>query len=890
MSLSTSTAEQTLKNLGTSLAGLDAEEAARRLETFGENRVEEVSRRPIVLRFLGEFTHFFAIILWGAAVLALLAEAGQPGQGMKELAFAILVVILVNGTFSFLQEYRAERALAALRDLLPDQIGVMRGGVATSVRTSELVPGDVLIVEEGCRVPADSRIVQATGLRVDLSTLTGESVRLSRGAGPVSSGASISSANLLFAGTTVVSGHGLAVVYATGARTEVGRIAGLTQRASEVPSPLAIELQRVSRIVAALATALGLVFLGIGRLVGLPLWDSLMFAIGIIVANVPEGLLPTVTLSLAMATQRMAARKALVRHLPAVEALGATSVICSDKTGTLTQNRMTVRTVYVDGRFLEPEAVDVSIPSVDELLEVAFHCHDLHVVQRAGRPELVGDPMESALVRFAEERGRQDDAARRIDELPFDPELRRMSVVLERDGERTLVCKGALESLLGIAGAIRSGASTRPVDEEARAEWTLAEDRMARAGLRVLAFGIARVKPGQAPRDAEVVLVGLVGLLDPPRPEVKDAIARCVTAGIRVMMVTGDHPRTAVAIARDIGLVTTDEPLVLHGDAIARMSQAELVLRLAAREVIIARVTAEQKMTVVRALQSAGEVVAVTGDGVNDAPALKIADVGIAMGISGTDVAKAAADIVLLDDCFATIVDAVEEGRTVYQNIRRFLTYILTSNVPELVPYLLFVLLGIPLPLTVIQILAVDLGTDMLPALALGAEAPDPEVMRRPPRRRNEPLLGRGLLTRAYAVLGPLEVLVSLSVFVFVLGTGHLAGAPLARLDPLYVRATTATLVGIVVAQVVNGLSCRHETKSVFSLGLFSNRLLLVGIATEVALLVAIVHVPWLQRMFGTAPIPLQAWGLALGLALLVGGFEELRKLVIRRRRGVVAA
>lgn len=888
MNLHEATPEQVLRSLGTSLDGLDEGEAARRLSTFGENRVAEVARRPMWLRYLGEFTHFFALILWLAAALAFVAEAGQPGQGMMQLAIAILVVIFVNGTFSFLQEYRAQRALAALRELLPAKIGVMRGGVARTVSVSELVPGDVWVAEEGCRVPADSRLVRATGMRVDLSALTGESVRLARGAGPVAPCTPLAAANLLFAGTSVVSGHGLAVVYATGERTEVGRIAGLTERAPELPSPLALELRRVSRVVAVLAAVVGVSFLAIGHAVGLSVWDNWMFAIGIIVANVPEGLLPTVTLSLAMATQRMAARNALVRHLPAVEALGATTVICSDKTGTLTQNRMSAHRAYVDGRIVDTSELDLGATSVVDLLDVARYCHDLHVVQRAGRPELVGDPMELSLVRLAEEHGVDGDDAVRLDELPFDPERRRMSVVVETDGARTLACKGALESLLEIARFVRVGEELRPIDEEVRAEWILAEDRMASSGLRVLAFGIARAPRGTPPREAELVLVGLVGMVDPPRPEVEDAIARCRGAGIRVLMVTGDHPRTALAIAKEIGLVRSESAGVLHGDAIARMSQAELVLRLAAEEVIIARVTAEQKMSVVHALQAAGEVVAVTGDGVNDAPALKVADVGIAMGVAGTDVAKEAADIVLLDDHFATIVHAVEEGRSVYENIRRFLTYILTSNVPELVPYLLFLVFGIPLPLTVIQILAVDLGTDMLPALALGAERPDPAVMQRPPRRRGERLLNRSTLLRAYGFLGPIEVVVSLAAFAHVLLLAGHGGESLSRTAPLYLAATTATLVGIVMAQIANGLSCRHPQKSIFALGFFSNRLLLLGIAAELAALLAIVHLPPLQRMFGTAPIPLETWGLAAGLAVLLLVLEEVRKLVVRTwsRRG----
>ena len=877
------TVTEALESLGSSLRGLDEAEARRRLASFGPNVVAEERGPSLPRRLLSELTHFFALILWIGAALAFFAGLHDPGGGMIELGVAIVVVVVVNGLFSFVQEYRAERALSALRSLLPPRCEVVRGGALVSVAADALVPGDVVIVDEGVRVPADCRVVESVGLRVDTATISGESVPRRRTAEPSTDTSPLSATNLLLAGTSVVSGHGKAVVFATGMKTEFGRIAHLTQTAGDTPSPLTREIEGLSRLVAVLAAALGVVFFLVGRAAGLPLWDGLLFGIGVIVANVPEGLLPTVTLSLAMATQRMAKRNALVRHLPAVEALGSTTVICCDKTGTLTRNRMSVRKLHVDGATLGAEAVvavrERSTALVSALV-TARVCHDLRVLEDGS---FRGDPMESALADLAVDAGVGAELGTRVDELPFDTDRRRMSVVHQTERGRVVHCKGALESLLSVAASVAEHGEVRPLDEATKMRFLEAESEMAENGLRVLATGLRELGEGEEPSEQGLVLTGLFGLEDPPRPEVPAAVARCRDAGIRVLMVTGDHPRTAVAIGREVGLVRGPSPRVIHGDDLARMSHAELRLALEAEELVFARVTADQKMRVVEGLRARGEVVAVTGDGVNDAPALKTADVGIAMGIAGTDVAKAAADVVLLDDCFASIVHAIEEGRSVYEAIRRFLTYILTSNVPELVPYLCFVLFGIPLPLTVIQILAVDLGTDMLPALALGADPPDEAVMQRPPRARKERLLHRPLLLRAYLFLGPLEALASMVAYGSVLlAAGYRFGAPLARTAPLYLEATTACLAGIVVAQVVNVFLCRDAHRSAFSTLARPNRLLYVGIAFELALILVIVYTPFGHRFFGTAPLSPRTWALAATFALGFGLLEESRKAAMR--------
>jgi calcium-translocating P-type ATPase len=876
-------AEQSLASLKTTAAGLAAAEAARRLVEFGPNHVEEVAHEHLLLAFAREFTHFFAIILWIGAALAFLADYFDPGQGMGRLGVAIVGVIIVNGIFSFWQEYKAEQAVEALRQLLPQKVQALRGGEIVELLASELVPGDIVVLEEGNFVPADCRLIEASALRVNTATVTGESLPKARTIEPSAEDSPLYAKNVLLAGTSVVSGQAHAVVYATGMHTEFGRIAHLTQTAGAASSPLQREIARLSRIVAALATGMGVALFFIGQAMGLPTWENLLFAIGIIVANVPEGLLPTVTLSLAMATQRMAKRNALVRHLPAVEALGSTTTICCDKTGTLTQNLMSVQRLWLGGGFLDVGDLAAQPRLTEdnrELFVNAALCHSLKIVDE----KLVGDPMEVALAGMGRQVAGELADHKQIDEIPFDTDRKRMSVLCETPEGHMLFCKGAPETVLAACDFVQFDAGIVPIDPAAKTRLLAAQQQMAEAGLRVLAFAHCPVKDGMPDEERGMILSGLVGLEDPPRAEVPDAVARCATAGIRIIMVTGDHPHTALAIARQIGLVKGDQPVVITGDQLRAISPAHLHLALDAKEIIFARVAAEQKMLIVQALQKKGEIVAVTGDGVNDAPALKTADIGIAMGIGGTDVAKQAADLILLDDNFASIVAAIEEGRAVFDNIRKFLTYILSSNIPEMVPYLAFVLFRIPLPLTIIQILAVDLGTDMLPALALGAEKPDPAVMQRPPRARNERLLSWGLLVRAYLFLGVLEAAAAMAVFFFVLeAAGWHYGVSLDRFDPLYLQATSACLATIVVMQMMNVILCRHPFKSSLSVGLFDNRYILMGIAAELGVILFIIYTSAGNWLFGTAPIGAEAWLLALAGAALMWVFEEGRKAWLRR-------
>ena len=885
------TVDQALSSLASRAIGLGEAEASRRLLEFGPNRMEEIRGAPLALRFAGEFVHFFALILWIAAGLAFYAEAREPGQGMGTMGLAIVGVIIVNGLFSFFQEYRAERALAALRKLLPREAKALRDGAITALSIERLVPGDVLVLAEGDDVPADARVIDARGLRVNTATITGESLAKARTAEPSAEDTILQAKNMLLAGTAILAGEARALVVATGMRTEFGRIAHLTQSGRTPPSPLHKEIRRLTRLIAVLATSLGVLFFMVGRGVGLSFWENFIFAIGIIVANVPEGLLPTVTLSLAMAAQRMAKRNALVRHLPAVETLGAATVIVTDKTGTLTINRMTAHSIHwpEGGQAASDLRPDPELPeSRRRFFEIAQRCHSVREIAREGHSQLSGDPMEIALVEMGRRGVEVLPQGERLDEIPFDADRKRMSVLFEVEGGRRLYVKGALECLLPLCASLHTVGGIVPLTREHREAFLAAENQLGERGLRVLGLAFRPVARGLAPEEWErdLILCGLVGLEDPPRAEVPEAMRRCRDAGVRVIMCTGDHPETARAIAREIGLARSDRPRVVTGDELRMLSATQLQLALDTPEIIFARMAADQKLQVVSALRGKGEIVAVTGDGVNDAPALKHADIGISMGASGTDVAREASDLILLDDNFASIVGAIEEGRAVYDNIRKFLTYILTSNVPELVPYLAFVLFKVPLALTIIQILAVDLGTDMLPALALGAEKPATDVMSRKPRPRSERLLSGRVLLRAYLFLGPLEAAAAMAAFFFTLrSSGWDFGLPLSNRAPLYLQATTASLAAIILMQVANVFICRDPLRSAFSTSLLSNRFLLAGVASELLLLVALVYSPPGRLMFGTAPFDVSVWWFIFPFPLAMLAVEEARKALARRFR-----
>jgi magnesium-transporting ATPase (P-type) len=718
--------------LHSTMAGLDEDEARARLTRLGANVLPRPARTAWFVQLAKNLFHLFAILLWLGALLAWIS-------GMPQLAVAIVFVVLINGVFSYWQQYRARQAVDALEQLLPRQTKVRREGTERIVSATEVALGDIVLLEEGDSVPADLRLLSAVALRVDNSALTGESRPIARHAEPIEGADARAAAdlrNIVFAGTLVATGKAEGIAIATGRRTEFGRLAQLTHEQPHQVSTLERELTRITHVISVLAVTMGVLFFVLGATLGHLSWhEGFLFALGIIVANVPEGLLPTLSLALAMAVRRMAARNAIVKRLERVETLGAVTVIVTDKTGTVTENQMTVRDIWqadaqfsVEGQGYSPtgkierrSGVDDSLP---QLLLTAALCCDAQI--RVSSPDntwsVVGDPTEGAILTLARKGGITPEKLRdypRIGEMPFDSTRKRMTTI-QGHGQKILACvKGAMDEVLPRCTTYVGQAGPMAINEMVHERITSATAGMASRGLRVLAIATRSlnykpihgevVDPGI---ENELTFLGLLGMEDPPRPEVAAAISSCQNAGIRIIMATGDDGRTAAAIGREIGLCNGTSN-ICSGAQLASLSSAELALLLDDQRVHFSRVSPEHKLRIVEALQKRGEVVAVTGDGVNDAPALKRADIGVAMGRSGTDVARQAADMILTDDNFASIVAAVEEGRAVYDNVRKFVTYIFASNIPEIVPFAAFVLCRIPLPLTVMQILAVDLGTDL---------------------------------------------------------------------------------------------------------------------------------------------------------------------------------
>ncbi|WP_200948242.1 cation-translocating P-type ATPase [Nocardioides sp. Soil774] len=838
--------------------GLTGEEAARRLSRDGPNVLPAATRPRPWLELARQLTHLLALLLWVAAGLALLAR-------MPSLAAAIVVIVVLNGVFAFWQEHRADRSTERLKDLLPAGTRVVRDGAAVVVDVADLVVGDLVVLRAGDRIGADARLVDAHHLTQDESMVTGESRAVPHEAG-----------DLLAAGTFVISGEGRAVVEATGARTSLAGISRLAESATRPRSPLTAQLDRVVRIVAVIAALTGVGLGGIALALGFDLTQAFLFGVGVSVALVPEGLLPTVTLSLARGAQTMADQHALVRRLDAVETLGSTTFICTDKTGTLTQNRMnavdvvtTAGTVVVEGDGYEPVARlsgdDRALALVAAIARAATACVAGRVVDRDGRWRADGDPMEAALhclsLRSGLDPGAGDPARRH----PYDSERMMSSAVLGDE----LAVLGAPESVFGVCTS---------VPETVSAELT----RLTGVGRRVLAVAQSRCtdEADEVPHDLE--LLGLVGLEDPPRVDVGQALQACRDAGIRVAMVTGDHPATAAAIAREVGLLR-DGGAVVDGSRLPE-DDAELAELLdTAGGAVVARVTPAGKLRIASALRGRGHVVAMTGDGVNDAPALREADVGVAMGASGSDVARESADLILLDDHFGTIVRAIELGRATFANVRRFLTYHLTDNVAELSPFALWAISGghFPLAITVLQVLALDIGTDMLPALALGAEPPRRGIMT---GRAARTIVDRGLLLRAFAVLGPVEAVMSMGAFTWVLVDAGWSWGETPSAGLLAIASGTA-FASIALGQMANAFACRSTATPVWRRNPAGNRLVLAAVAFEMLLLAAFLGIPPLADLLGGSwPTPVGWLAAAAGPAGVVA-VDGLVKTVRGRAR-----
>jgi Ca2+-transporting ATPase len=892
--------------LESSPQGITSEQAHQRITAYGLNVLREPPPPPRGRMFAAQLIHPMALVLWVAGLFGILSIDHLV------LGLAIWAVVLVNAFFSFWQERRTQRAMTALKRLLPAHARVIRNGQEAQIPASEVVVGDLLVLAEGDDIPADARVVEAFGLRTNNANLTGEAMPARRTSdASLSMGISeVERPNLVFAGTSIVSGTGRAVVYETGMATQFGRIANLTQTVSEPPSPLQQQMAQLTRRISFIAIGLGIAvaFVSVTQL-GWKWIDALLLAVGLVVAFVPEGLRPLVTLTLAMAGQRLADKGVLVKQMSTVETLGATSVICTDKSGTLTQNQMTVREVWVaqqrlsvSGVGYEPKGVFIPLPfglpyeaDLNLLLTGALLCNNARLnPPTPDRPQwtCLGDQTEAALRVLAMKGSINEQVIifeyPRVHELPFDAKRKRMTTIHRREGHELAFVKGAPREVLQLCTHISLNGEVIELNNTLRAEILGANDDYARNALRVLAIAF-RVLPSRSGRAAfapetverNLIFLGLAAMMDPPRVDVAEAMQKFHEAGIRLAMITGDYGLTAESVARRIGLLNTPVAPILTGAELDALSDNDLQSILG-EEIIFARMAPDHKLRIVAALQARGETVAVIGDGVNDAPALRKSDIGIAMGVTGTDVAKQAADLILTDDKFSAIVTAIEEGRAVFDNLRKFTTYIFASNVPEIAPFIMLSSFGVPLALTVAQILAIDLGTDILPALALGVEQPEPRVMQRKPRKRHAPLVTNRLVTRAIAIGGIETVLCFLAYFALYRSFGYTGTEPWGEFEPIYLAATTVFFLGVVAGQIGSALACRTEVDPIHHLGFFSNRYLWGGLSGMVLLALALIFIPFLAEPFHMTPPPPQFWLMFVIFPPLVFGVDWLRKLVRR--------
>lgn len=909
---------EVFQSLETSQNGLSTTEAESRRFLYGDNVLSEQARQPKWQRFIHQVRHPFIILMF----LAVLISSWQRDW---TLALIILLLTITSSAFSYWRENRAEQAIEKLRHLLPAYAHLSRDGTEAHIPASEVVPGDILVLAEGDNIAADARVVEEYGLRVNNASLTGEAVaaRKTAEASILPNISDLERPNLIFAGTSVASGTGKAVVYATGMLTQFGRIAHLTQTVQEVPSRFQKELERLGRILTWVAVIIGGIVWALANYepnISSHYANPLLLALGTIVALTPEGLPATLTLSLAIAVQRLAGRGVLAKRLNIVETLGNVSVICTDKSGTLTQNQMTVREVWVarhrlqvtgvgyepKGQFIPFKEENPSEKDLLALLEAAMCCNNARI--NPPTPERttwtsLGDQTEAALkvaaMKYQLNEGVISMRLPRIHEIPFDARRKRMTTIHRSVDREIALSKGAPREVLQLCSHILIDGQSRLLDEIVRTEILASNDDYARRALHVLAFARRDLPQRTGAYTAESIehnltFLGLMAMMDPPRPEVEQAIKIFRQAGIRIVMITGDYGLTAELLARRVGMVTTPNPVIVTGADLDAMSELALQ-QLLNREIIFARMAPDHKLRLVSAYQALGEVVAVTGDGVNDAPALRKADVGISMGIIGTDVAKEAADIILTNDNFSSIVAAIEEGRAIYDNIRKFITYIFASNIPEVLPFLLTGAIGIPPSLTVRQILAIDMGTDILPALALGSEKPEPGIMKYPPRSPSQLLLDRGLLTRSFLWLGLLEAglcyLGFLSTYLF---SGNVSALNLSFLNAVHwphllvitsdvdAVARTVFLAGVVIVQIGNAFACRTSKAHNTQVGWGSNKTLLGGILLSLILIAGLVYVPSLAAAFDNQIFPFIFWPILIIYALVLYTLDWFRKGMVR--------
>jgi len=887
--------------------GLSEKEAKRRLREYGPNTIAEKKKVSALKILIAQFTDFMILILLAATAISMF-------MGETTEAITIIAIVVVNAILGFVQEYRTERTMEALKGLAAPSAKVLRNGNVVSIPAEQVVPGDVIIVEAGDRVPADATLIESNSLQADESLLTGESVpveKTSKAAGNKSSDESYKK-NQIYMGTIVVSGRGRALVHATGMQTEMGKIADMIQNIEDEQTPLQRKLEHLGKFIVYACLIICAVVTVTGILRGEELFTMLLSGISLAVAAIPEGLPAIVTIALALGVQRMLKRNALIRKLPAVETLGCANVICSDKTGTLTENRMTVRKIYAgnmffdvkgsgyspDGRF-EAGSREVNPDNYESLkltLQIGALCNNAKIVKESGKKSgalkkiksiitgqdlwrINGDPTEGALLVAAAKAGLTEellnDTFIRIDELPFDSDRKCMSVICEnRRGESYVFTKGAPDVIIKKCSKIHSSGGITNMSPMERARILRLNDNMASEALRVLGMAYKKLNSKNYSKNElenDLIFVGLVGMIDPPRREAQDAVQKCRVAGIKPVMITGDHKLTAAAIAKELKIYSRGEK-ILTGSELDTMNEMELE-KIADDVSVYARVSPKHKLMIVRALKRKNYIVAMTGDGVNDAPAVKEADIGVSMGITGTDVTKEASSMILMDDNFATIVAAIEEGRIIYDNIRKFIRYLLACNIGEVLTMFLGMLIGLPIPLMPIQILWVNLVTDGLPAIALGLDPPEKDIMMRPPRHSSDNIFSDGLL-EMIVVRGIILGLCTLAVYVSVLY--FTADVILAR---------TCGFITLVLTQLTHVFECKSEKKTIFEIPVFNNKFLVFAVLCSLAMILSVVYIPFLQPIFKTVPPTLNEWMLIAGFTALGPAISSIVKSIRRQKR-----
>jgi magnesium-transporting ATPase (P-type) len=908
-------ADQLFRELRTSPEGLSEEAARSRLKEHGPNILPEAKKQPLTRKAAVQFKNLFNVLLIVAAILSFITGISSNDISSIQMGIAIILVVVVSVLFSMFQEHRAERAIEALRLLVPENIRVMRDSRVVQVPTSEVVPGDVVTLEEGDKVPADARLITAFQLSVDNSMLTGEAEPQPRWdvCKNLEDCAIEDISNMVFAGTTVASGSGLAVVLATGTDTRFGQVVGIAREVEEPLSPLQKEINLTARLNFIAAIAIGVLFLVIAlEFLHLPISDSILFMIGVMVCVVPEGLQITLTLSLALSSLSMSKRNVVVKRLSSAETLGSVTVICTDKTGTITEGQMTVKKVWMSGEILdvsgegyEPEG-SVYLKGkelkasdrmdLETLCEIAALDNKATLVppldRRKYRWTAVGDTTDAALLVMAAKAGldpkKTIEEKPRVGMIPFESIRKMMTSIHQTEGTtiRAYV-KGAGSEIVARSKTILWKDKVIPLTGELSMRVLTQMDEFAREAYRVIALAV-RTLPGKldeydsASVETDLTLIGLVAILDPPRRDVEQAVFKARKAGIKVVMLTGDHVLTAEAIARRVGILTSSDRLVTSCEKLHEKSDAELSDMLDFPELVFARVTPEQKLRIVHTFKRKGETVAVTGDGVNDAPALLEADIGIAMGITGTDVARESADMVLLDDNFASIVGGVEVGRSVFDNLKKFIVYVFSHNWAELMTFIVFVLLQTPLPLAVVGVLAIDLLLEIPPSISLTMEPPEPGIMDRPPRSRTTRLFDLRTLARSFYVGALTGIVATLWCFSVWSSAGWSLGMTTVPEKAAYLKGTTVVLVGIMAGQLGNFFATRTNIKSSLTISVRANRWLLPSLAAELAILLAIVYAPFIEPVFGSKPLQPIEWLYLFSIAPVILALEEIRKYVVR--------